>query len=270
MLPAVVLDKNFLQGATSPAIHALAATHRLIMPGALFFELLTTSTETRKACFGRLPQTENPVDLVDHIEALLRHEMEHRAPAGLPSSHRLTLRFRFNRKLLDENYALPTEAAIALTEMEVATEEKIDSLLELSETIPSLFPGLLDGAMDTQHAAYVSAQRLISDPAKVADFYVTLESPGPSTHFPPIKRNPEDWAFVRWLQVKMLFATHLFVRYRGRLRQMLTPAVRLRLEHDVHDAQILALGVLEGALATKEKKLREWFHLLKPGAILLP
>ncbi len=63
----------------------------------------------------------------------------------------------------------------------------------------------------------------------------------------------------------MLFALDLFVRYRGGLRAQLTPRVRERLEHDVHDAQILALGVLEGAIATRELKLLKWWSILSPA-----
>lgn len=40
------------------------------------------------------------------------------------------------------------------------------------------------------------------------------------------------------------------------LREQLTRNALVRLGHDVHDAQILALGALEGALATDEVKLR--------------
>lgn len=63
----------------------------------------------------------------------------------------------------------------------------------------------------------------------------------------------------------MLFALNLYVRHQGRLKEQLTPKGWVRLEHDVHDAQILALGVLEGALATSELKLQRWFSLLRPS-----
>jgi hypothetical protein len=48
------------------------------------------------------------------------------------------------------------------------------------------------------------------------------------------------------------------------LREIATPNVLVKLEHDVHDAQILALGVMEGALVTREQKLQRWFRLLRP------
>lgn len=48
MRDGVVLDKNVLQGASGSAALALARRHRLVMPGALFCELLTPSVEVRQ------------------------------------------------------------------------------------------------------------------------------------------------------------------------------------------------------------------------------
>lgn len=270
MLPAIVLDKNFLQGASASSVRALSLTHRLVMPGALFFELLTTTVIQRQRCFAKLPQTTNPVELVEHIGVLLQHEIKFGAPAGQPSHHRLQLAFQFNHALLDPDYLLPKEAADTIADMEATTEREVDSLIELSDHSPDLFPGLLQGTTQAQRDDYRDVQRLIADPVKVHDFYSGLEAPDPRTPFPRIESTLEAWALIRWLQVKMLFATDLYVRYRGQLRQQLTVNVRRQIEHDVHDAQIVALGVLEGALATKEKKLREWFMLLTPRATLLP
>lgn len=50
----------------------------------------------------------------------------------------------------------------------------------------------------------------------------------------------------------------------------MTPRQLLTLEHDLHDMQILILGVAENALATHERKLRTWFRLLAPNGLLLP
>jgi hypothetical protein len=270
MPSAIVLDKNYLQGAARGEVHRLAAQFRLIMPGPLFFELLTTSVRARRKCFQELPQSDNPVELVDHIGALLKYEIANRQPAGLPSAHKMRLRFVFNSNLLELDYELPSEAAETIREMAIEADREIDSLVELSDTSPSLFPALSVRSSSAKLSAYREALQAIADPDNVCAFYANLESPDATAPFPPIRDEPASWSFIRWLQVKMIFATHLYVRHQGQLGKILTPQVRLNLEHDIHDAQILALGVLEGALATKEKKLREWFTLLNPGGTLIP
>lgn len=265
MRGCVVLDKNFLQGAPGAAVMALATSHRLVMPSALFYELLTTSAEARRRCFAKLPQSENPVVLVDHIGILLRHESATGTPSGKPSGHRIQFRFRFNERLLAEDYELPDEARAVLEEQRADVESDVRQLIELAEMTPSLFPGLLAGTTAEQNAARRRAEAAIGQLEQIHRFYSALQPVLPELRYPIVSDRFKKWAFLRWLQVLMLFALDLFVRYRGKLRDGLTPNVLERLEHDVHDAQILAMGALEGAIATREKKLVQWWPLLCPG-----
>jgi len=154
--------------------------------------------------------------------------------------------------------------------MTAEVEADVDQLIDLAEQTPGLFPDILRGTSEAQRADHAEIESLIATPSKMLDFYSSLESPNPERPYPSIGLTPERWALIRWLQVNMLFAVDLHVRYRGTLRATLTPGLRMRLEHDIHDLQILALGVLEGALATNEQKLRRWFHLLLPTGLLYP
>ena len=142
MKPAVVLDKNFLQGAPVGAVRALAESHTLVMPGALFFELLTTDVDARRKCFSKLPKSINPVQLVDHIGVLLKHEGKNSAPCGKPSAHCLDIDFQFNARLIDENYVLPSEAQAAIDSQIQDANLDVERLVGLSESVPSLFPEL--------------------------------------------------------------------------------------------------------------------------------
>lgn len=66
----------------------------------------------------------------------------------------------------------------------------------------------------------------------------------------------------------MLFALDLKVKYPGGLASVMSPKLREKLRHDVLDAQYLMLALLEGAFATKEKKMCEWWVRLKPDGVL--
>jgi hypothetical protein len=270
MKPGVVLDKNYLQGGSRNDVELLAKTHRLVMPGALFYELMTTSPEARCRCFSKLPDTENPVELVDHIGVLLRQEIPTGEPCGKPSLHGLKVRFRFNELLLQQDYRLPGWAQDTVDHQTINVEADVDQLINLSEQTADLFPGMLEGSTVLQRAARIQVEATIANVAEVHEFFGRLQSPDPASPYPDITGSPEHWAHIRWLQVHMLFATDLYARYGGNIRTKITQNVRTRIEHDVHDAQILTLAVLEGAFATKEKKLRRWWSLLHPSGEIFP
>jgi hypothetical protein len=90
---AVVLDKSFLQAASSSAIQKLAGSYRLVISWALFYELLTCDMRGRRGCFSKLPKTENPVELVENIGKLMKLEINTHQPAGKPSSHKEDIRY---------------------------------------------------------------------------------------------------------------------------------------------------------------------------------
>lgn len=245
----------------------LAASHKLIMPGALFYELMTTSLEARRKCFAKLPPTENPVILVDHIGVLLAYEASKNRPAGQPSGHRIGIRFRFNQLLISDDYVLPAEAQLAVDEQTIDVAQDVQRLIALAETIPKLFPDLLSGSSAERANSRRRAEHAVSHLDEIHHFYSALKASDGYPEHPCTFGKLGKWAHIRWLQVVMLFAIDLHVRYQGKLRGGLTPKVLEKLEHDVHDAQILALGALEGAIATSELKLFRWFSLLRPNGI---
>lgn len=259
----VVLDKSYLQGAPAQEVRDLASRKHLLMPAALFYELMTTSLEQRRNCFRKLPPGNNPVVLVEHIGVLLAHEVAVGSPAGRPSAHCMQFSFQFNQGLVTDDYQLPAEALAVLSEEAQEIEGDIERLIDYSETMSQLFPDVLRGKAAVVREARERAFSTIADIAWIKAFYEDVRADASGLHpCPEIKSMHFSWAHIRWLQVNLIFALDLHIRHAGRLRRDLTPALRVRLEHDVHDAQLLACGVLEGALATREKKLTRWHDLL--------
>jgi hypothetical protein len=75
MKPAIVLDKSYLEGASSQAIGDLCKSFAVLMIDTLFMELLTTSDKHfQAACFRKFPQRENPVELIEGTGSLLRYD----------------------------------------------------------------------------------------------------------------------------------------------------------------------------------------------------
>lgn len=268
MTPAIVLDKSFLQGSKKARIHELATTHRLVVSDALFYELLTASEPGRSRCFAKFPPVANPVDLVSHIGTLMRLEIETHRPSGKPSEHREQLKFQFNPRLVIPDYELPEEARLGVEEQTAQLQADVESFVSRALLIESFFPNLLAGSHSQQSQEREEAERAIAEPGALLPFYSNLEPPPGQKPFPPASAITERWALYRWLQVQLLFSLDLYVRYRGEVPESLSPAMYEKLEHDVLDAQVMMLGCIEGAFATREKKLVRWWKLICPFGTL--
>ena len=265
---AIILDKSFLQGSKASRIHELATTHRLVVSDALFYELLTSSEPGRSRCFAKFPPVENPVDLVSHIGTLMRLEINAHAPCGRPSEHREQLVFNFNPRLVNADYLLPEKARANVEKQTAELRSEVKAFVEQVGTIRSFLPNLLTGTDAYQRAANADAERALVEPRALIPFYSQLEPPSGEKVWPTPELVSEEWAIYRWLQVKLLFALDVYVRYRGVVPQVLSRGTYEKMEHDVLDAQIFALGCLEGAIATREKKQKRWWALVCPTGSL--
>lgn len=269
MKQGLVLDKCFLDGVGKSRLHELSETYQLIVSGPLFYELLTAQPKSRIRCFSKFPQQTNPAILVDHIGTLLRKEIVRQLPSGPPSANRINIDFEFNEKLLDSSYELPLQAARSLEHQGLELNSELYQIIELSKMSEELFGPLLVGSQEDQDRARLEAEQLIANCEAVIDFFGQLESPDPALPYPPKHKVTANWAFIRWLQAKMLFALDIHLRYRGGIDEQLSAGVLERLEHDLHDMQHLTLGVLEGAFATNERKLQRWWRLVMPNGQLI-
>lgn len=268
MQPSIVLDKSYLQRATRTHVHALAASHRLLMSEALLYELLSKSADYRR-CFSKLPAVDNPVDIVWHVGGYLKREIEGHRRSPRPSSAKRDIDFRFNSRLLDENYVLPPEAADELERQRLDLVADIGTFKERALGMPGFFADVFIGSDDARQAARSNAEALIASAGSLLDFYAQLRAPKGLRRYPPRKLIDDSWAIYRWLQVQFLFALDLYARYGERLREPMSAATLEKIEHDVLDAQYLLIGVLEGAFASEERKLQRWFSLLRPDGLLL-
>ena len=268
MKTPVVLDKSYLQAASCAHMFELAVTHRLLMSEALLYELLSKPVDYQ-ACFSKFRSNENPVDIVLHVGGYLKKEIESRRPAPLPSTQVHSFRFQFNQRLLDADYILPMES---LDEVNRQRDELLKDVQTLkSRALDSLnfFPECFAGSDSERAAARAEAENLIARPGALLDFYEQLRAPKGMRRFPPRKLISDQWAIYRWLQVQLLFGLDLYARYGNALCEPMSARTEERIEHDVLDAQYMLIGLLEGAFATRERKLQRWFRLLRADGLLL-
>jgi len=267
-MTSIVIDKSYLQGTNANQIRQLALEHRFLMSDALFYELLTTKPEYRCQCFNKFPSDSNPVDLINHIGTFMKVEIDTHKPSGLPSQNIEEFEFTFNEKLTREDYSPPPDAQTEIDEETSRLESSVYSFLERTKVIPSFFPNLLRGNQTERDKAHMEAEALIVSPQSLTSLLSEIKPPAGEKELPPATTLNNNWAIYRWLQVQLLFALDVHVRYQGNIPEKLGPKVFTRMEHDVLDAELLALGCLEGNFATKENKHKRWWKLLCPSGEL--
>lgn len=197
----------------------------------------------------------------------MEHEIDTHTPSGRPSEHHEQIPFQFNPNLANCDYVLPEKARAIADEKTVELQSDVITYMKMVNTIPSFFPNLLTGSDTMRRAAHEDAERALAEPLALIPFYSQIVTPLGEKSLPAPDLVSEEWAVYRWLQVQLLFALDVYVRYCG-----IVPQDRIRtyekMEHDVLDAQVFMLGCLEGAFATHEKKLKRWWTLLCPSGSL--
>ena len=76
----IILDKSYLDGATSQEINRLCKEYRVLMPDVLLYELTTTTETSRQRCFNKIPTTRKPVEIIPNVGTLLRYELNNLKP----------------------------------------------------------------------------------------------------------------------------------------------------------------------------------------------
>ena len=66
-----------------------------------------------------------------------------------------------------------------------------------------------------------------------------------------------------------MYGLDLVERYGPLTADALTAKQRERLQHDATDIEYIVLGVLQGALATNDRRMRDMFTRLRPDGTLL-
>lgn len=240
------------------------------MTDVLFYELMTCKDTERAACFWRFPPEENPVILAKHVGAMLKFEIEHHQPFGLPSANPEEIRFRFNPSLTTPHYVLPEDALEAIEEENARTHNDVLSFIERVHALHSMFPGLLKGSDAVRLEVRRETEHIIcTDPTPILAFYSNLEPPEGQPPLPPATIVSPQWALFRWLQVQLLIGLDAFIRYNGKIPHQLSNNAYEKIEHDVLDAQYLITATLEGSFATRETKLQRFWRMLRPEGLLV-
>jgi len=195
---------------------------------------------------------------------MLIHEQRTNTKANSFLSYELTERFRFNPKLGDENYQLPSDAQENTHQETNRIFDDVETYIERTNTATSFFPDVLKGSDEARNQALKDYEADLAKPETITEFFRITDD----GNFPPHTLLTQEWATFRFYQVNLLFSLHTLHRRRGEIPATISARERTRLEHDVHDAGLLATAVMAGGFATKESKLLRWWQLLCPNGPL--
>lgn len=266
----LLVDKNILQGWSRARIEELSNQYELLMPDALFFEMMSTTNEARAKCFSKLPQRANPIVLVDHIGKHLRYELEHGKPLGRPSDHPIDLNYRFNPNLSLPDYELPADVRRKVAEEVERLRPRVTHMIERALTVGRLLQDNVDARLPRPIRLGLFRE-MIADLDGARSFVRQLVPPPGERSIPNPSAMDGSWAILRHSQVHLFFAVDIWERYGDDvLLGELNERRYQKIEHDVMDAEYLALATLEGAFASEEKKLRNLFRVLCPNGVLVP
>lgn len=262
MSSPVVVDKSFLQGAPAPELARVFASHQVLMTEALFFELLTTKPEIRARCFTRLPTGDNPVALVQNVGPTIRWEIENNRPLVDLGNVIINAAFRFNERLVRPDFDMGTEQIQHLVswrrELLGYVADFVTRAAQLTVPFPQL--GGFAPGRDTSVIDEIKDDvcRDVNLPRRI---YANARRPD----WPMPEEVDERWPIIRWTQVKLLGYLDYFMSYGTEKRD---PESRT-MENEYLDLEYCLVGVLVGALATRDNAMAARFKALCPQGLLV-
>ena len=274
----IVVDKSCAQGIRSLLEHY--DQWQFLFPDAFFFEIASTGARARQRCLSKLRELHSygAVRVAPNVGEMFRKELHRLGHAGPPSENLvlgLDLDAFFGARF--DHLSAARRDALLSTEMDF--DRNVDGLIERANMLQRVVPGIGKGTTDEHRRAAFRAARetVVGDHDFVRTFFADFVCSG--DHAPPgasllaeIARNGilgPEWTIYRWVQVQLLYGLDLVERHGSMTSEALTPKQRERLQRDVIDIEYVILGVLQGALATNDRRMRGMFTLLRPDGALL-
>ena len=264
----IVLDKSFLDGASSARVMSLCADNTILFSQTLMHEVMTTNRKSQKRCFSKLPEADNPVTLIESVGPLMHFELENSVACTPLSERTISVDFSFNEQLREGVYVPQGEAKRALDDWKVQVAKDTQRFITRCETVKHLFPEIAVNK-DLHAATDDVRERIAEDHDLVRTIYKSFrDEAAPSKAPSPESLNPQ-WALFRWVQCQILSALRMYRKYQGKIPSAESKNVFTKAEHTMHDIYYTILGSLAGALATKDQEIIEDFLLVCPQGMLI-
>ncbi|PKN74378.1 MAG: hypothetical protein CVU52_06760 [Deltaproteobacteria bacterium HGW-Deltaproteobacteria-10] len=264
----IILDKDYLQGEKAETIFDLCKEHVLLITWALFYELMTTAPKEREKCFKHLPDNCN-ILIIHNVEYLRGYELENQKACTPIHAHALKGNLKFNKGLREGTFKFTKEQINGIKLHEKQLKERTENMLDRAMQLPTII-SCEEGTLTNKKIEDIK-QDIATDSERVLEFYRWLiENDNTQKHIIKPEQLNSNWLEFRWVQINIIYALDLLLRYRGNIPSNSTKKFWQKIEHDLLDMEYVILGSLTGALASKEKRVREMFKLVCPNGLLIP
>lgn len=264
----LVIDKSFLDGASTTQVRDVVARYHALVIEPLFYELMTTEKpDMQRKAFAKFPPEPGSFSLIPNIGTLLRNELERREPLRRLEGCAIEGVHKFNDGLRDGNYVPNGQVLEDLQAWEAEVVGSTQTFLEMSQSVHQFFPELSGIEFRDFPAAIATARQTVATSQdRVMQIFAQLRTQDETSMLPPEIVGP-DWISYRFLQCHLLAALRLFGKHQGNIN--VTPGVRLRAEHAMHDLEYVLAGSMVGGIATNDREVEEDFRLLCPGGLVI-
>ncbi|PKL95232.1 MAG: hypothetical protein CVV18_06300 [Gammaproteobacteria bacterium HGW-Gammaproteobacteria-8] len=271
MKTAIVLDKSYLDAASTEEMHALCDNYEVLISDELFFELITTRPDSKQRCFSKLPDRTNPVWLIPNVGTLLRFELENEVACTPLIRHRAQEDFQFNSKLRDGTYVPEGTVHRDIKKWKAHIAQETNRFIERCAIVHQFFPELSGIEWKDFRGAIQEARcKTATNEDFIRGIYASFLTEDAPANAPKPEVISPAWAFFRWVQCQVLCCLRLFGRYQGKVPEPKGKTFIEKAEHSMLDSCHLIHGSLAGAIATRDDEVREDMRLLLRGCILEP
>lgn len=258
----IVIDKSYLQGAPGEEVRRLCEENTVLFTETLLYEMLTTDESSRRKCFAKLPQRDDPVLLMPRTGPLFRYEIEKQRAASPIVDHRVAFSFCFNPRLGGLTFQHSAHEVATLDQWRCDVESEVARFHEVATGVSAWCPSLKTASEKARRVGCEDLKKqACADIEVVRMIYQSISPDG----FPCASLLDPSWALFRWVQSHILFG----LDYLGRYGFADLPNMPKRVEHDIHDIDYVIFGALCGALATKDADIANNFLLSCPDGKLL-
>jgi hypothetical protein len=268
----IVIDKSWLDGASTQAVRELCGARVVLFSEELFFELMTTSARSQKRCFSKLPEGPDPIVLLPNAGKLLRFERDWLKACGRLGQHRDDeVPFQFHAGLRDGSYELGEQLADTLSQWQAQVRDDTEGFIERCHIVHQFFPEMETLTYkDLPHAVAKARQKVGSDADFVRAVYDSFLDKPEDTDGPPAHRIGPDWLWFRWVQCQILSSLRIFERHQGMMPAQVGKDFWRRAEHSMLDSYYVMMAAIAGGLASFDGEVMDDFVAATGAALWAP
>lgn len=261
----IVIDKSWLQGVSVDQVKKLAANKKLLFTAALGYEIFTDDESERVDCWKKLKIVEKSLLIVDHVGSFLMYESDNQVPCTpiTTLTHNVV---KLSPDLANSNYQFSSQHRNDLDYFENEWEVVgVELFKKTSATANALFPELNEiGVGSRIEDVQPLMRKIVADTRRIKEVYRKISEIKPE-FFPPADKIDENWAFFRWVQVHVLASVEYIRKYGVGNTEMMAKG----LVNDNIDLDYCITGILSGALATHDNRMKLYFRLCRPDGLLI-